>query len=86
MAESEEEKQNYLKENILEKGYEAEEFADFLSIKKGQDEIDLDNWTMDELKNLVNEFLEYHKEIEKEKENINQPIQHKTFRKEYIIL
>ena len=73
MAESEEEKQNYLTENILEKGYEAEEFADFLSIKKGQDGLDLDNWTMDELKNLVSEFIEYHKEIEKEKENINQP-------------
>ena len=73
MAESEEEKQNFLTEKILEKGYEAEEFADFLLIKKGQDGLDLDNWTMDELKNLVDEFLEYHKETEKEKENINQP-------------
>ena len=75
MAETEEEKQDFLRENILDKGYEADEFADFLSVKKGQEEIDLDNWTMDELKALVQEFFEYHKEAEekkeKEKENIN---------------
>ena len=76
MTETEEEKQDYLRENILDKGFEADEFADFLSVKKGQEEIDLDNWTMDELKTLVQEFFEYHKEVEekkeKEKENINQ--------------
>jgi hypothetical protein len=76
MAETEEEKQDYLRENILDKGFEADEFADFLSVKKGQEEIDLDNWTMDELKTLVQEFFEYHKEVEekkeKEKENVNQ--------------
>ena len=56
--------------------YKKDEFADFLSVKKGQEEIDLDNWTMDELKTLVQEFFEYHKEVEekkeKEKENVNQ--------------
>ena len=76
MTETEEEKQDYLRENILDKGFEADEFADFLSVKKGQEEIDLDNWTMDELKTLVQEFFEYHKEVEekkeKEKENVNQ--------------
>ena len=72
MTESEEEKQDYLRENILDKGFDADEFTDFLTVKKGQEEIDLDNWTMDELKTLVQEFLDYHQEKEKEKEKPSQ--------------
>ena len=34
MTDSEEEKQNYLRENILDKGYEAEDFVSYLTSKK----------------------------------------------------
>ena len=60
MLNEEQEKQIYLRENILDKGYDGEEFAAFLTSKKGDDgeeEVDLDNWSLDELKAVVQEFI-----------------------------
>ena len=54
--ENQKEKQNFLRKNILEKGIDAEKFVDFLQEKKGEDGADITNWTMDDLKLLVNEF------------------------------
>ena len=34
MTDTEEQKQNYLRENILDKGYEAEDFVTYLTSKK----------------------------------------------------
>lgn len=50
-------KQTYLRENILEKGYDAEEFMKLLQTKKGDSGLDLINWTMNELKDAVKEFI-----------------------------
>ena len=68
-----EDKQNYLRENILEKGYNGNEFMTFLQEKKGE-EIILDDWSLEELKSTVYEFIEIKKkEIESDnKNNINQ--------------
>ncbi len=52
-----ERKQTYLRESILNKGYSADEFMSFLSSKKGDMGLDLNNWTMDELKQIVSEFI-----------------------------
>ena len=52
-----EEKQKFLRENILDEGYDANEFLEFISNKRGEDEVDLDNWTMEELNSVVNEFI-----------------------------
>ena len=49
-------KASFLRKNILEKGIDAEKFVDFLQEKKGEDGADITNWTMDDLKLLVNEF------------------------------
>ena len=57
---SDEEKQNYLRVNILEKGYEAEDFVAFLTIKKGEEGINLSNWTLNELQSLVQEYILSH--------------------------
>ena len=63
-------KQAYLIENVLEKAYDADEFMSYLQQKKGQNGLDLNNWTMNELKNAVNEFIkEKDKENEPEEEN-----------------
>ena len=43
------EKQAYLRENVLEKAYDADEFMSFLQQKKGENGLDLNNWTMNEL-------------------------------------
>ena len=57
---SEEEKQNYLRENILEKGYDAEEFVSYLTSKKGEEGVNLSNWSLNELKSLVQEYISAH--------------------------
>ena len=57
---TEEEKQNYLRENILEKGYDAEDFVSYLTIKKGDDGVNLNNWSLEELKSLVQEYILSH--------------------------
>lgn len=51
-----EEKQNYLRENILDKGYDGEKFMIFLTSKKGEEAGDLNIWSFEELKACVSEF------------------------------
>ena len=51
-----EEKQNYLRENVLEKGYDTNVFMEFLVLKKGEEAADLNAWTFDEIKSTVQEF------------------------------
>ena len=64
MNESIQVKQAYLRENVLEKAYDADEFMSFLQQKKGENGLDLNNWTMNELIKAVNEFIH-----DKDKEN-----------------
>ena len=51
-------KQSFLRENILEKGYDAEDFMKLLQSKKGESGLDLISWTMNELKDAVKEFIQ----------------------------
>ena len=62
-------KQIFLRTNILEKGYDAEEFMNFLQGKKGDLGLDLNNWNIDELSLAVNEFIST---LDKDKIPINQ--------------
>ena len=55
-----EEKQNYLRENILNKGYDANEFVQFLQSKKGEAASDISNWSMRDLHLVVQEFIAIH--------------------------
>ena len=57
---STEEKQNFLREKILEKGYDVNEFVQFLTEKKGEEGADVANWSMEDLKLVVNEFVKLH--------------------------
>ena len=57
MEDNLEEKQNYLRENILDKGYDTNKFVDFLKNKKGDEGADVSNWTMEDLKIVVKEFI-----------------------------
>ena len=66
---SEEEKQEYLRKNILEKGYEANSFEEFLVSKKGESAKDINNISMDELVQAVQEYIQEN-ESKKDKENI----------------
>lgn len=76
--ESFEEKQKYIKENILEKGYDPDIFMEFLLNKKKEMSLNLNNWTMLEIRDATNEFLqlypvpfENNTKIKKDKENDN---------------
>ncbi len=57
MEESQEDKQNFLRENILEKGYDVNQFVSFLTSKKGEAGSDISNWSMNDLYEVVQEFI-----------------------------
>ena len=76
MMDSEEEKQNYLRENILDKGYDAEDFVTFMTSKKQGDEeegVDLGNWSLNELKMVVQQYILTHPIPNAKVENNIQP-------------
>ena len=70
---SDEEKQNYLRVNILEKGYDAEDFVAFLTTKKGEEGVNLSNWTLNELQSLVQEYILSHPKQNVQEVNNIQP-------------
>ena len=49
-------KQNFLREEIMDKGYNPQAFQDFMMQQAGTGEIDLDNWTMQDLRDVVEKF------------------------------
>ena len=53
-----EEKQNFLRETILEKGYDVNQFIEFLIGKKGEGGADIAVWSMSDLRNVVKEFIQ----------------------------
>ena len=57
MEETLKQKQIFLRENILDKGYNADDFMNLLCSKKGESGLDLNNWRMDELSSIVSEFI-----------------------------
>ena len=58
MDASKEEKQNYLRANILEVGYDANDFVNFLITRRGSNAADVGNWNFEDLKGVVQEFIE----------------------------
>jgi hypothetical protein len=52
MDSDKEHKQNFLREEILEKEYDPDDFLAFIVTKKGDDAADLDLWTFQELKDV----------------------------------
>ena len=55
---TQEEKQIFLRQNILDKGYDTNSFVEFMMDKKGgEEEADVGNWTMSDLKIVVKEFI-----------------------------
>ena len=50
------EKQDYLRINILEKGYDANEFMQYLKLLKGEKGLEIENWSKNDLIKAVQEF------------------------------
>ena len=64
MDSSQEEKQIYLRQNILDKGYDTNLFVEFLIGKKGEAGADVGNWTMIDLQTVVKEFISMQEKTE----------------------
>ena len=71
MEENQELKQSYLRKEILEKNYDANLFLEFLITKKGEIASDINNWTLEELKQVVSEFKQNQNESQKENISTN---------------
>ena len=69
MEETLRQKQLFLRENILDKGYSTDDFMDLLASKKDEQGLDLNNWTMSELKLIVKEFISYENNNEDQEDN-----------------
>ena len=68
-----EEKQNFLREKILDKGYDTGQFVQFLIDKKGEGGADVAVWSMHDLQIVVKEFIKLNGgEVEEEPQNKNQ--------------
>ena len=65
-------KQLFLTEEIIKKGYDAQEFSLFLTEQRGEEKIDLEFWSMEDLKKTVEKFKDslLMKNIEEPTENI----------------
>ena len=50
------EKQDYLRENILEKGYNVDEFMQYLKVLKGEKGLKVENWSKNDLVKAVHDF------------------------------
>ena len=56
-----EQKQLYLRKEIIEQNYDPQTFIDFLISKKGETAADINNWNLEELKSVVIEFKSINK-------------------------
>ena len=81
MEESIEEKQLYLRNEIIMKGYDAQDFSIFLANLKGEEKVDLEYWSLEEIKNAVETYKKSksmqkseEKQIAKEEDKTNQNI------------
>lgn len=77
-----EEKQKYLREEIIDKKYDVEEFSEFMNQYK-ENGLDLKNWTFSELKEAVKIFIKGRKEPNKEDEQKKIEKGIKNIRKSY---
>jgi hypothetical protein len=51
-------KQEFLRINILEKGYDADEFLEFLETLKGERGLNIENWEKNDLIQAVQQFIQ----------------------------
>ena len=56
MSENIEDKQNFLRTEILDQGYDGDKFFEFMTQQKGEDNINIENWSLEELQDVVYKF------------------------------
>ena len=68
------EKQNYLREEIMDKGYSPEKFQEFMMQQAGSEDIDLEQWTMQSLQEIVEQFKQITSPVENTENTSNNAI------------
>ena len=56
MSDEIEQKQQFLRSEIMDKGFDADSFSNFMISEKGENALQLENWTFEELQNVVYSF------------------------------
>lgn len=70
-----EEKQNYLRKEIMNQNYNTDKFSDYISNLK-ENGVDLNNWTLEELKEVVTSFKnQENSEETNEEENLKREVE-----------
>ncbi len=64
-----EEKQEFLRASVLEKGLDANKFADYLVSKRGEEAANINTWSMKDLRQAVREFIQLEEAKKKESQN-----------------
>jgi hypothetical protein len=85
MEETIEEKQLYLRTEIIKAGYDAQDFSIFLVNLKGEEKIDLEYWSLDEIKEAVNSYKKSKligNRLQKEQKKVNEKDNNKDNDKE----
>lgn len=68
MSESVEDKQQYLSQEIIQQNYDGGEFNEFMCNIRGEENIDLDKWSLEDLQSVVQQFKSQHSPKPKENE------------------
>ena len=64
-------KQNYLRTEIIDAGYDPDEFTEYLSSENGENELNLENWSYSQLEDIVKNFKLYYSKISNYSTNQN---------------
>ena len=68
MSETLEEKQQFLSQEIIEQNYDGQEFNEFMCSIRGEESIDLEKWSLEDLQAIVQQFKSQHQQIQAENE------------------
>ena len=69
------EKQQFLSQEIIEQGYNAEEFSAFISNVRGEEEVNLEAWSLEDLKTVCDQFKAQYGQNQANPENQEVPEQ-----------
>ena len=76
------EKQNLIREEIINKGFDSIEFIEYLIQCKGPGGENINSWSVPDLKNAISDFITLNKEKSKNKNNLENKIEKKENKEE----
>lgn len=68
-------KQQFLRSEIIDQGYDPNAFSDFMGTLRGDDGLNLDNWSFNDLQEAVKQFILQQNPNQNQNQNIQEPQQ-----------